>query len=443
MCGGGEEFPAYRMPDLGDGGMFPLYALDKLAVFPGTPVILTDILEIASEFNHASEDLIVTGFYGGTDAIPATDIRPLFGADRRTYWLLNRPGCTDPAATYRAGLKMLEKFRSYDRNLYFVEPLDNCWKPRKVAGLEPVFSRKSGIREISFNQFMQRCCKLKLRVPEIFDVDEPEILSGSAANLVDDDVPLITPVANEGGFLIIYATAKAGKTFFALHMALSMAYGVNPIPGYWLNASGKPKKVLYISGEMTKAQFKKRKLREEEFLNPDASLLDNISFLHVRGRYLDKPEDQKFFDRAIYKEAPDMIVIDNWQTLSSSGGATRNEFHDFFLWLGRWLDLGIQVTLINHTNKDGKIIGSGAQSGDCDTMVRLYRASKDDTIRILIAPEDFRDGKRSSFHPILASYDFDDEANSGWRFETRDAEFAAKIAKWNENGCIESAYPEN
>ena len=222
-----------------------------------------------------------------------------------------------------------------------------------------------------------------------------------------------------------------------------MAYGKDPIPEYWLNAAGKPKKVLYVSGEMTKAQFKKRKLREEAFLNPDASLLDNIAFLHARGRYLDKPEDQKYFDLAINKEAPDMIILDNLQSLSSSGGATRNAFHDLFLWLGHWLDLGIQVTLINHTNKKGEIIGSGEQSGDCDTMIRLYRASKDDTIRILIAPEDFRDGKRSSFHPILASYDFDDEANSGWRFEPRDAEFAKKIAKWNEDGCTESAYPES
>ena len=224
-------------------------------------------------------------------------------------------------------------------------------------------------------------------------------------------------------------------------MALTMAYGTDPIPGYWRNDSGKPNKILYISGEMTKAQFKKRKLREEAFLEPDPSLLDNLAFLHVRGRCLDKAEDQKFFDRAIAKEAPDMIILDNWQTLSSSGGTSRSAFQDFFRWIGHWCDLGIQVTLINHTNKDGEITGSGAQSGDCDTLIRLYRASNDDTIRVLITPEDFRAGRPSAFRPILGSYDFDDPANSGWRFETPDAKFVEDVRKWNEDGCPESSFP--
>ena len=442
ICGTGSEFPVYRMPELGNNGMFPLYALNKLAIFPETPVILTDILEIASEFNKASEELIVTGFYGGIDAIPLTDVRPLFGANRRTCWLLlNRPGCTDSAAVYRAGLKMLERFRSYDRNLYFIEPVDSRWSARKVAGIETVFSCKSEFREVSLNEFMQKCRKLKIRVTDADLDDEPEILSGSAANLVKDDEPLITPIANKGSFVIIYANAKAGKTFFSLHMALCMAYGLDPVPGYWSNASGKPNKVLYISGEMTKAAFKKRKLREEAFLKPDESLLDNISFLHIRGRSLDKPEDQKYFDRAIVKEAPDMIVIDNWQTLSSSGGSSRTSFQDFFRWISKWCELGIQVTQINHTNKAGDIIGSGAQSGDCDTLIRLYRAGKDDTIRILITPEVFRDGKPSLFRPILACYDFNDEANSGWNFETPDAEIVKALQEWNEKGCEDSDFP--
>lgn len=442
ICGSGSEFPVYRMPELGNNGMFPLYALNKLAIFPDTPVILTDILEIASEFNKASEELIVTSFYGGIDAIPLTDIRPLFGARRKTYWLLlNRPECTDSAAVYRAGLKMLERFRSYDRNLYFIEPVDSRWSAKKVKGIETVFSCKSEFREVSLNQFMQRCRKLKIRITDVSLDDEPEILSGSAANLVKDDEPLITPIADKGSFVIIYANAKAGKTFFSLHMALSMAYGLDPVPGYWRNASGKPNKVLYISGEMTEAAFKRRKLREETFLAPAESLLDNISFLHIRGRCLDKPEDQKYFDRAIVKEAPDMIIIDNWQTLSSSGGTSRSSFQDFFRWIGKWCDLGIQVTLINHTNKAGDITGSGAQSGDCDTLIRLYRASKDDTIRILITPEVFRAGKPSLFRPILASYDYDDEANSSWNFETPDPETVKAIQEWNENGCNESDFP--
>ena len=442
VCGKGDEFPVYRMPDReGQETLFPLYAMDKLKIFPATPVILTDILEIASEFNPISENLIVSSFYGGEDAVPLTDVRPLFGAKRRTYWLLlNRPGCTDAGAVYRTGLKMLERFRSYDRNLFFIEPLDSRWNGRQPDGCEKVYSCKSEFREIPVNEFLQKCRTLKIRVADAFSDDEPEILSGSEANRVKDDVPFISPIANKGGFVILYATAKAGKTFFALHVALSMAYGKDPIPGYWINASGKPKKVLYMSGEMTKGQFKKRKCREEAFLQPDDSLLDNISFLHVRGRHLDKTDDQKFFDCAITKEAPDMIIIDNLQTLSSS--EARNSFDKFFRWIGHWCDLGIQVTLINHTNKDGDLLGSGAQAGDCDTLIHLYRAGIDDTIRILIVPEVFRDGKPSDFRPMLASYDYNDQASSGWNFETPAAEIVKALQEWNEKECIESDFPD-
>ena len=136
-----------------------------------------------------------------------------------------------------------------------------------------------------------------------------------------------------------------------------------------------------------------------------------------------------------------MIVIDNWQTLSSSGGSSRTSFQDYFRWISKWCECGIQVTHINHTNKAGDITGSGAQSGDCDTLIRLYRAGKDDTIRILITPEVFRDGKPSLFRPVLASYDFNDEANSGWNFETPAAEIVKALQEWNKNGCEDSDFP--
>ena len=45
------------------------------------------------------------------------------------------------------------------------------------------------------------------------------------------------------------------------------------------------------------------------------------------------------------------------------------------------------------------------------------------------------------FRPILASYDFNDEANSGWNFETPDAEIVKALQEWNEKGCEDSDFP--
>ena len=166
---------------------------------------------------------------------------------------------------------------------------------------------------------------------------EIEVISGSQANLVEDEKPFISPIACQGGFVIIYARAKAGKTFMALHTALAMAYGKDPIPGHWINAMRKPALVLYVSGEMTKAKFKKRKLREEASMNPSHELLDNIQFIHERTWRIDDPDAQKKYDRVIAKYMPDMIVLDNWQTLST-GSTARNAFDTFWRWISKWWD---------------------------------------------------------------------------------------------------------
>ena len=439
ICGDGEEFPVYRMPDLENGGMFPLYGLDKLADLPTTPVILTDILEIASEFNRISEDIIVTSFYGGKDAIPKTDIRPLIGSHRKNYWmLLNSPGCLDESATYRAGLKMLMNFRKYDRDLSFIEPRENKWHAPKNDNLP--YACKSDFREISLNKFLSKCQSLGIRLPNLLDYQEIEIISGSQANLVEDDKSFLAPIAYQGGFVILYAAAKAGKTFLALHTALAMSYGLDPIPGYWTNTTGKPQKSLYISGEMKTSTYKKRKLREEAVMKPAPELMDNINFIHEKALHIDDPDTQHKLDRIISEYKPNMIVFDNWQTLSSDS-TSRYAFDAFWRWIRIWCDDGITVFLINHLNKNGKILGSGAQPGACDTAVQLYQASNDDMIRILISTEEHRDGKNSLFKPILATFDFDNPEKPDWIFNPMSDSNVKAIKEWNESGCPKDGFP--
>lgn len=440
ICGDGEEFPVYRMPDLDNGGMFPLYGLDKFADLPTTPAIVTDILEIASEFNCFSEDIIVTSFYGGEDAIPNTDIRPLIGSHRKNYWmLLNPPGCFDEAATYRAGLKMLMNFRKYDRDLSFIEPRESKWHSSKNHNLP--YTCKSAFCELSFNKFVSKCQGLGIRLPDLLDCQEIEIISGSQANLVEDDKPFLAPIAHQGGFVILYAAAKAGKTFLALHTALAMAYGLDPIPGFWTNATGKPQKGLYVSGEMKTSTFKKRKLREEAVMKPAPELLDNISFIHEKTSHIDDPATQRKFDRIIAEYKPKLIVFDNWQTLSSDP-ASRHAFDAFWRWIRIWCDEDITVFLINHLNKNGQILGSGAQPGACDTAIQLYQASNDDKISILISTEEHRDGKNSLFKPLLATLDFDNPEKPDWMFKPMPDSGVKAIREWNESGCPEDDFPD-
>jgi len=437
-----EEFPFHILPQREGSRLYPLYNLEKLRRFPETPVVMTEILELAAEFNRSSEELIFTSFYGGVETAPHTDVRPLFGNRRRTYYLLiDRPGCHDASEKFRTALAMAENFRKYDRQLSFLEVLQLRWKEKPNAKItDPVEAGFSGFAEVPMSEFLKRCREQGISLPDSLLEEDLGLVSGTDAENVRDEIEFLTPIANQGSLCVLYARQKAGKSFLALHLALSMAYGIDPFPDRWTNADGKPHTVLYFSGEMRQGIFKKRKMRADLFLKPSAKVKDNILFKHVRGRSLANPDDRKYFDRCIEEaghRSPAgevaMIVFDNWQSLCDSP-SVRGSFIAFYRWIEKWLDLGVHVELVNHTNKNGAILGSGGITASVDMSIQLYRASDDDTIRILVSPEDVRDGKRSLFAPFIASYDFDN-TQDGWTVTEPEEKELAKILSWNQSGC--------
>ena len=196
-----------------------------------------------------------------------------------------------------------------------------------------------------------------------------------------------------------------------------------------------------ISGEMTAGIFKKRKRREDAFFNPDNKVCDNITFKHAKGRSISNPDDQRYFDRCIELAGTchpagtiDLIVFDNWQCLCQEAASSRSSMATFMDWVGKWQERGVCVILVTHTTKDGVILGSGKLSDSADMSIRLYRASEDDTISILVSPKDVRDGKRSLFLPFIVSYDFD-HGTSDWEIFEPDPEWVKALIEWNKNGC--------
>jgi hypothetical protein len=92
------------------------------------------------------------------------------------------------------------------------------------------------------------------------------------------------------------------------------------------------------------------------------------------------------------------------------------------------------VILVTHTTKDGVILGSGKLADSADMSIRLYRASDDDMISILVSPRDVRDGKRSLFLPFIVSYDFD-YGTSDWEISEPPPKLVKALIEWNKNGC--------
>lgn len=436
-----SEFTMNVMPSRKDGQLYPLYNLDLLSIFPKTDVCLTDILEIAV-YSRSSERLLFSSFYGGREAVPYTDVRPLFGNKRKTCWLLvDHPDAVDKKEKYRVALAMMERFQAYDRQLCFLKPCRLKWSSLKKENPNGLLTADwKDMVTLSPHDFLKECKTEEVDIPSNLRFDEVELLDGEEADRVSEDKALISPILPHGTFGVIYADQKAGKSFAALGLSIALANGEDPFPGHWTNADGKVRKVLYVSGEMSKAIFKKRKCRFEKFLCHNPENKHNIIFCHASGRTITEPDDQKLFDRAIIaaqydKGIPgqkvDLIVFDNWNALVPQGVASSGRFNAFYKWISKHMDEGIAVLLINHTTKSKTILGSGAMANLAHIKIRIYKMGQGD-IRMLIVTENIRDGSQSLFAPFTIELDFD--ANTPWKIEKPSSSDVARIIRNSQPG---------
>jgi hypothetical protein len=212
-----------------------------------------------------------------------------------------------------------------------------------------------------------------------FDSDKPvlplpSVKAVEIADLLTRDFPpmeaILSPWLRKQHLSMIYAKRGVGKTHFALAVAYAVACG-----GRFMKwQAEKPRKVLYIDGEMPGAALKERlaaivKANEAEppagylrFITPDIQDggLPDLGTLEGQAAYAPSLEDAE------------LIVIDNLSTLLRSGAENEGES---WLPVASWALArrreGRAVLFIHHAGKGGTQRGSSRREDLLDVVINL------------------------------------------------------------------------
>jgi KaiC/GvpD/RAD55 family RecA-like ATPase len=212
-----------------------------------------------------------------------------------------------------------------------------------------------------------------------YDFELPQqILAVTLSELLEKNLPprenILNPWLPKGGLCMVYAKRGIGKTFFALEIAMAVAYGSDFLS---FNAP-KPAKVLYIDGEMPANTMQERLASIKCRMNPNSNMLDPLIITPDLQDgimpNLSTIEGQESIQA--YIEEADLIIIDNISTLGGSG--KENEAESWIPMQSFALSIrkkGKSVLFIHHAGKNGSQRGTSKREDILDTVITLKHAS--------------------------------------------------------------------
>jgi putative DNA primase/helicase len=185
---------------------------------------------------------------------------------------------------------------------------------------------------------------------------------------------LLEPWLRVAGLCMVYAERGIGKTYFALEVTMALAYGVSFL-GF---LAQKPRRVLYIDGEMPANTMQERLARivsrmasnpnmiEPKLITPDLQdeAMPNLSTV----------EGQEQIKKHL--EGVELVVIDNISTLCGFG--KENEATSWIpvqQWALGLRRQGISVLFVHHAGKNGTQRGTSKREDILDTVIKLKRPS--------------------------------------------------------------------
>lgn len=181
---------------------------------------------------------------------------------------------------------------------------------------------------------------------------------------------ILDPWLAEQGLAMIYAKRGIGKTVVALTIGYAIACGVKVLK--W-NVP-RPRRVLYIDGEMPAATMQERlALIAKSFpCQPPDSYFKLITpdFQNKGIRDLCSPEGQE--DVNEHLEDVDLIILDNLSTLVRSGNENEAEsWNAIQEWVLKLRKNGKSVLFVHHAGKGGQQRGTSKREDVLDTVIVL------------------------------------------------------------------------
>lgn len=181
------------------------------------------------------------------------------------------------------------------------------------------------------------------------------------------------------GIAFIFAATGVGKTLFTMNVAYAIAGGGNFLK---YNAP-KPKKILYIDGEMAYTQVHARFcdiVKQQGFLDyPEMwSLLTPDKVLPFRLPKIDDPMGKEFYNKFLKKEKIEVVIFDNLSTLSNFDESSSSEWKTIQDWILHLRSIGLSIIIVHHAGKDPSgYRGTSKMIDVADTAISLQAPTDD------------------------------------------------------------------
>jgi len=199
--------------------------------------------------------------------------------------------------------------------------------------------------------------------------------------MVEKPIPLeniLFPWFPVQGIAFIYAATGVGKTMFTLNIAYAIASG-----GQFLKYSvPKPRKILYVDGEMAYSQMHDRFTQivrqQGELYYPDNwNLLTPDKAHPFKLPKICDPKGQEFYNKLIDELGIEVLFLDNLSVLSTIDESSSEEWKPIQDWLIFLRGKGIGVIVVHHAGKDKKGYRGTSRMLDCiDTAISLQDLSE-------------------------------------------------------------------
>ncbi len=182
---------------------------------------------------------------------------------------------------------------------------------------------------------------------------------------------ILAPIIPTQGLAMIHAKRGIGKT----HVSLGIAYAVASGGAFLKWKAEKPRRVLFIDGEMPASTLQERLKGITETSGPNLEAADFLRILTPDFQEtgipdLACPDGQAALEP--FLDGVDLLILDNLSTLCRTG--RENESEGWTIVQAWLLDLrrrGISVLLIHHGGKNGDQRGASKREDILDTVIQL------------------------------------------------------------------------
>lgn len=184
---------------------------------------------------------------------------------------------------------------------------------------------------------------------------------------------VLEPIIPTQGLAMLYAYRGFGKTHTAIGLAMAVATGGT----FWKYKASKPRKVLYIDGEMPAGTMQERLAQAVHQQGLELPAEDYFRLITPDRQEQAMPDIASKEGQAMlapFVADAEFIVIDNLSTLCRTG--KENEA-DGWLPVQQWVlelrRMGKSVLLIHHAGKGGQQRGTSRREDILDTVITLKR----------------------------------------------------------------------